>query len=57
MWPVAAALALPWLLKLGLGRQSGDIAIRRRNFSFYFPVVACLVVSAIVSLILWLLNR
>ena len=49
LWPV--------LGKIGLGRLPGDIVIRRDNFSFYFPIVTCLLVSAALSLILWLVNR
>ena len=40
-----------------LGRLPGDIAIERPGFSFYLPLGTCLLVSAVVSLILWLLNR
>jgi hypothetical protein len=47
----------PWLGKLGLGRLPGDIVIERGDFRFYFPIVTCLGVSLVVSLILWLLNR
>ncbi len=54
---VAAGLLWPWLGKLGLGRLPGDIAIERGSFSFYFPIVTCLVVSLVLSFILWLLNR
>ena len=54
---VAVGLLWPWLGKLGLGRLPGDIAIERGELRFYFPIVTCLVVSVVVSLILWLLNR
>jgi Protein of unknown function (DUF2905) len=54
---VAVGLLWPWLGKLGLGRLPGDIVIERGDFRFYFPIVTCLVVSLVVSLILWLLNR
>ncbi len=40
-----------------LGRLPGDISIKRENFSFHFPVVTCLIISAIISLIMWLLRR
>lgn len=39
------------------GRLPGDISIKRENFSFHFPVVTCLIISAILSLIMWLLRR
>ncbi len=54
---VAVGLAWPWLSRLGLGRLPGDIVIERGNFSFYFPIVTCVVVSLVLSLVLWLINR
>ena len=54
---LVAGLLWPWLSKLGLGRLPGDIRIEREGFSFYFPVVSGLLVSAVISLILWLLRR
>jgi len=47
----------PWLSRLGLSRLPGDIMIERGEFGFYSPIVTCLVVSGIVSLILWLPSR
>jgi Protein of unknown function (DUF2905) len=41
----------------GLGRLPGDIVIERDNFSFYAPIATGLIVSVVLSLILWLLNR
>lgn len=38
------------------GRLPGDILIERKSFTFYFPVVTCLVVSAVLTLILWIMN-
>lgn len=44
--------------KLGwLGRLPGDIRIERENFSLYFPLGSCLLLSALLSLLLWLLRR
>jgi hypothetical protein len=40
-----------------LGRLPGDIVIRGRLGSFYFPVVTCLVLSAAFSLLMWLLRK
>ena len=54
---VAVGLLWPWLTRLGLGRLPGDIAVERGNFSFYFPLATCLIISVVLSLILWLLNR
>lgn len=42
---------------LPLGRLPGDINLRGRNSSFSFPIVTCLVLSAVASLVLWLLGR
>ena len=54
---VAVGLLWPWLNRLGPERLPGDIVVQRGNFSFYFPIVTCLIVSVVLSFILWLLNR
>ncbi|HUA56491.1 MAG TPA: DUF2905 domain-containing protein [Candidatus Sulfotelmatobacter sp.] len=54
---LALGLIWPWLARLGLGRLPGDIVVERDGFRFYFPIVTCVIVSAAVSLLLWLLNR
>jgi hypothetical protein len=54
---VAAGLLWPWIVRLGLGRLPGDIAIKTEHGGFYFPIVTCLVVSAVISLIFWLSSR
>ncbi|HVN35258.1 MAG TPA: DUF2905 domain-containing protein [Casimicrobiaceae bacterium] len=54
---VAIGIAWPWLGKLGLGRLPGDIHIVRGGYSFYFPITTGLVVSIVLSLILWLLRK
>ena len=40
----------------GLGRLPGDINYKGRNVSFYFPLVSCLIVSALVTLLFWLIS-
>ncbi len=40
-----------------VGRLPGDIAIERKNYSFYFPVATCIVISIVMSFILWLFNK
>ena len=52
-----AGLAWPWLAKLGLGRLPGDIHIERDDFSFHFPIVTCLVISVVLSLLFWLFRK
>jgi Protein of unknown function (DUF2905) len=54
---ILAGLLWPLLHKLGLGRLPGDIVLERGNVRFYFPIVTSLVISAVISLILWMLNR
>ena len=44
-------------LNLPFGRLPGDVVLRRRNTTIYFPWVTCLLLSALGSLLLWLLNR
>jgi hypothetical protein len=56
---VLAGLVLTLLEKtpLRLGRLPGDIVVKGRHGSFYFPVVTCLLLSAVLSLLMWLLRR
>ena len=54
---VAAGLLWPLLWKLGLGRLFGDIVVRREGFTFYFPLMSALVVSLVVSIIIWIFRR
>lgn len=54
---LVAGLLWPCIQKLGLGRLPGDIVVERENFRFYFPIVTSLVISVVLSLILWWLNR
>ena len=43
---------IPWL-----GRLPGDISIKKENFSFYFPVTTCLLISAVLTLVFYLLRK
>ena len=54
---VVAGLAWPWLSRLGLGRLPGDIRIETESGGFYFPIVTCIVISVVLSLVLWFLRR
>lgn len=53
---VLAGLAWPWLSRY-LGHLPGDVVVRRENFTFVFPIVTCLVISVILSLLLWIFGR
>jgi hypothetical protein len=44
-------------LPLRLGHLPGDIVIRGKNSVFYFPVVTCILLSVILSLVMWLFSR
>jgi hypothetical protein len=50
---IAAGLLWPWLVKLPWGRLPGDISIEREGFSFHFPLMTSLLVSLVLSLLLW----
>jgi len=54
---IAIGVLWPWVRKLGLGRLPGDIRIQTEHGAFYFPLVTCLVISFLISLVLWLLRR
>ncbi len=54
---VAAGVLWPLLSKLGLGRLPGDIRIESDSGGFYFPIVTCVVISVVISLLLWLFRR
>lgn len=43
---------IPWL-----GKLPGDIHIKRENFSFYFPIATSVLISLLLSFILWLFRR
>ena len=44
-------------LPIRLGRLPGDIIIRGKHSVFYFPLVTCLLISVVLSVVLWLFNR
>jgi len=44
-------------LPIRLGRLPGDIYVRGKNTAFYFPIVTCLLLSALFSLLMWLFGR
>jgi hypothetical protein len=54
---IVLGLAWPLIAKLGLGRLPGDIRIERDGFTFYFPLMTGLVISVVLSLILWLFRK
>jgi len=54
---IVSGLIWPLLQKLGLGRLPGDVVVERPGFRLYVPIVTSILVSVLLTLILWLLNR
>lgn len=54
---VALGVLWPVLSKLGLGNLPGDIRIERKGFSFYFPITSSIIVSLVITIILWIFRR
>lgn len=54
---IAVALLWPWLRQVPLGRLPGDIVIVRENFRFFFPLGSSIVISLVLSLLIWLFRR
>ncbi len=48
---LVAGLLWPFLQKIGLGRLPGDIAIKKNNIRFYFPITTCIIISIVLSII------
>jgi hypothetical protein len=40
-----------------IGRLPGDIFVKRENFTFYFPLTTCIIISIVLSLIFWILRK
>lgn len=54
---IGLGLVWPWLARLGLGRLPGDFLIERGGFRLYIPMTTSILVSAVVTLILWLSRK
>ncbi len=56
---VAVVVGVIFLLigKTPLGRLPGDLVFRRENFTFIFPLATCIIISVVLSLIMWLVFR
>lgn len=54
---VGLLISLGERLPIKLGRLPGDIVIRGKSGTFYFPIVTSLVLSIVLSLVMWLLGR
>lgn len=54
---VVAGLLWPFIAKLGLGRLPGDIAIQRGDTTYYFPIMTSIILSILLSVLLWIFGR
>lgn len=54
---LVAGLAWPWLSRLPFGRLPGDFSVERENFSFFFPLATSVVVSIVISVLVWLFRK
>jgi Protein of unknown function (DUF2905) len=54
---IIVGLAWPWLGKLPLGRLPGDLAIHRGDFKLYVPITTMLLISLVLSAVLWLFRK
>ncbi|HQY29502.1 MAG TPA: DUF2905 domain-containing protein, partial [Burkholderiaceae bacterium] len=50
---LAAGLLWPWLSKFPFGRLPGDLSIQREGFNFYFPLTTSIIVSLVLTLLVW----
>jgi hypothetical protein len=53
----AVGFLWPWIARLGLGRLPGDIWVQRDGFTFYAPITTGILLSLVISLVLWLFSR
>ncbi|WP_392536931.1 DUF2905 domain-containing protein [Legionella sp. 227] len=46
-----------FIKKMGLGKLPGDVIIQKNNFTFYFPITTCILISLVITLIFWFFNK
>ena len=54
---VVLGLAWPLLAKLGLGRLPGDVHVEKEGFNFSLPITTSIIISIVVTVILWIFRR
>jgi len=54
---VLVGLLWPWLTKLPIGKLPGDIAIKKEGFQIYFPITTMIIISIVISIVLWLFRK
>ncbi|MGA7593680.1 MAG: DUF2905 domain-containing protein [Gallionella sp.] len=54
---IVAGIAWPWLSRMGIGHLPGDFYIERKGFSFYAPITTGILISVVLSILLWLFRK
>jgi hypothetical protein len=54
---IGLAIELGPRLPFRIGRLPGDIIVQGKHTTFYFPIVTCILVSVVLTLVMWLFNR
>ena len=54
---IVIGIGWPWIKKLNLGHLPGDIIIKKQDFSFYFPLTTCIIISVVVSVLFWFFRK
>ncbi len=54
---IVVGAVLPYTGRIGIGGLPGDFVVRRGNFSFYFPLMTSILLSIVLTVILWLFRR
>jgi hypothetical protein len=54
---ICIGLLWPWLHTLPIGRLPGDVVFERGNFRFFLPITSSIIISLVISLILWWLRK
>ncbi|HQP91672.1 MAG TPA: DUF2905 domain-containing protein [Candidatus Omnitrophota bacterium] len=54
---IIAGIFWETLLKIPFGRLPGDLAIHKKNFSFYFPIATSILLSLVLSLVFWIFSK
>jgi hypothetical protein len=47
----------PWISKIPFGKLPGDIVVDRPNFKFFFPITSMIIISLVISFIIWLVKK
>lgn len=54
---IIIGLLWPWIQRIGFTPLPGDILIKKSNFTFYFPLTTGIVISLVVTILIWLFSK